>query len=68
MASELLDVKEAAAMLRLKVSTVRAWILARKLPYVKLGGRVLFRREDLEAFIAASLVPAKHDHEPRMAA
>jgi excisionase family DNA binding protein len=57
-APELLTLPEAAPLLRLKVSTLRAWILRRKLPYVKLGARVLIRRSDVDALIAASLVPA----------
>jgi excisionase family DNA binding protein len=43
MERELLDVKEAAARLRLKPTTIRAWILNRKIPFVKIGGRVLIR-------------------------
>ena len=58
--SELVTIKEAALMLRLQVSTLRAWVLHRRVPFVKLGGkRVFFRRSDLEALVAASLVPAK---------
>ncbi len=57
---ELLTVPEAAHLLRLKVSTVRAWVLHRRVPFVKLGGkRVLFRRSDLETLITESVVPAK---------
>lgn len=36
--SELLTVSEAAHLLRLKVSTIRAWVLHRRVPFVKLGG------------------------------
>jgi excisionase family DNA binding protein len=54
----LMNLDEAAALLRLKPSTMRAWVLRRKIPFVKLGRRVLFRRSDLEALIASSLVPA----------
>jgi excisionase family DNA binding protein len=58
--SDLLTVREAASMLRLQVSTIRAWVLHRRIRYVKLGGkRVFFRRVDLEALVTASLVPAK---------
>ena len=58
MPSNLVSVEEAAEILRLKPSTVRAWVLHRRIPYVKLGRRVLFRRADLEALIARSVVPA----------
>ena len=60
--SDLLTIREAALMLRLQVSTIRAWVLHRKVPFVKLGGkRVFFRRADLEALINASVVPAGGD-------
>lgn len=57
--SELLTVAETASLLRLKPSTVRAWILHRKIAHVKLGSRVLLRKTDLEKLIAESLVPPK---------
>jgi excisionase family DNA binding protein len=58
--SDLLTVTEAASMLRLQISTIRSWVLKRQVPFVKLGGkRVFFRRSDLEALVAASVVPAK---------
>jgi excisionase family DNA binding protein len=56
--SALLTVSECASLLRLKPSTVRAWILHRKIAHVKLGGRVFLRKSDCEALIAASVVPA----------
>lgn len=46
---ELLTVDEASEVLRLKPSTVRAWILRRRLPYIKLGGRVFLRSGDLRS-------------------
>ncbi len=55
----LLKVEEAASLLRLRPSTVRAWILKRRIPFVKLGGRVFLKRADCEALIAASVVPAR---------
>jgi excisionase family DNA binding protein len=58
--SDLLTVGEAADLLRLKVSTIRAWVLQRRIPFVKLGGkRVFLRRQDIQALVTASLVPAK---------
>jgi excisionase family DNA binding protein len=56
---DLLTIPETAMLLRLKVSTIRAWVLQRKVPHVKLGRRVLLRRSDLESLIDASVVPAK---------
>lgn len=59
MFSNLVNLTEAAEMLRLKPSTLRAWVLRRKIPFVKLGRRVLFRRSDIEALIAVSVIPAR---------
>lgn len=56
--SGLLTVDEAAQLLRLKPSTIRDWLLRRRITYVKLGRRVFLRRADLEALISSSVVPA----------
>jgi excisionase family DNA binding protein len=57
--SALLTVAEAGALLRLKPSTIRAWILRRKIPYVKFSRRVFIRKADAEALIERSVVPAR---------
>ncbi len=57
--SGLLTLAEASSLLRLKVSTLRAWVLRRRIPYVKVGRLVRLRRADVEALITASLVPAR---------
>jgi excisionase family DNA binding protein len=58
--SDLLSLSEASALLRIRVSTLRAWRTQRtKLPFVKLGGRVFVRRSDAEALIARSIVPTR---------
>jgi excisionase family DNA binding protein len=55
----LLTVREAAAVLRLSTSTIRSWILHREIPFIKLKNKaVRLRRADVDALIAASLVPA----------
>jgi excisionase family DNA binding protein len=63
--SELLTLLEASAMLRLQPSTLRSWILKRRIPFVKLGSRVLLRRSDCEALIAACVIPARENHKAR---
>lgn len=57
--SELLTVSEASEILRLKPSTVRAWLLKRRVPFIKLGSRVFLRMADLQALIEAGLKPAQ---------
>lgn len=63
-----IDEREAAAYLTLSVHTLRSWRRRRKGPrYIKFAGqvrngrgragRVLYRVEDLDDFLAASTVP-----------
>ena len=53
---ELLTIPEAARLLRIKVSTLKAWRLAKRhLPFRKIGGRVLLRRDDINRFINESV-------------
>lgn len=55
----LLDVREAAAVLGLKPSTLYQWAYERKIPVVKLFGRALrFRLSVIENLIAESELPA----------
>ncbi len=62
----LLDVREAAAMLGVKVSTIRAWTCQRRVRVVKLFGRAArYRRTDLERLIAGSTRPALAEYEAR---
>jgi excisionase family DNA binding protein len=59
-APELLTVPEAAALLRIKVSTLRAWVNQRKIKFAKIGRLVRLRRSDIEAFIASRVVVAEN--------
>jgi excisionase family DNA binding protein len=59
--NELLTVPEAAAMLRLQPSTIRAWVCQRRIPFVKLGRLVRIKRTDAAAIIAAGTVAAQGD-------
>ena len=48
---QLMSVKEAAAMLSVSQSAIRAWIRQKKLPAVKVGSLTRVRVTDLEAFL-----------------
>jgi hypothetical protein len=55
--TELLNEREAAHWLKLSVGTMRRRRLLRMPPgWVKLGSRVLYRKQDLEAFVNANVV------------
>jgi excisionase family DNA binding protein len=58
----LLNVDQSAEFLNIRPSTVRAWILNRKIRFVKIGRRVQIRRSDLEAMISAGTVPRGSDN------
>jgi excisionase family DNA binding protein len=60
-AQTLLTIPEAAKLLRVTVSTLRAWKLQGKfLTFRKIGGRVLVHRDDIQRFIdKAKVAPAR---------
>ena len=64
MSGELLTIPEAAGLLRIKPSTVRAWVLRRKIPFCKIGRLVRIRRCDVEALLVDSLVPVGAGDRP----
>ena len=57
MHDDLLTVPEAVTLLRLKTSTIRAWTSQRRIAFVKVGGRVIIRRPDLQAYVESRIVP-----------
>ncbi len=59
----LLTVLEAAEALNLKPSTVRAWLLRRKLPRVNCGRAVRIPTDAIEKFVERNTVPAKEDRQ-----
>jgi excisionase family DNA binding protein len=54
-APALMTVDEAAAYLRLAPWTLRHWVCKKKIPYVRLGRSVRFRRKDMERFVTQNL-------------
>ena len=48
---ELLTISEAARLTRLSVSTLYSYACARRVPSVKLGGKLLFKRSRLIAWV-----------------
>jgi excisionase family DNA binding protein len=56
---DMLSVRQVADLLGLQESTVRAWVLRRRIPYLKIGRTVRIERAALEALFEASRVPAR---------
>jgi excisionase family DNA binding protein len=59
----LLTVAETAEELNIKVSTVRAWLLRRKLPRVNCGRAVRIPAEAIAQFIQRNTIPAKAERQ-----
>jgi excisionase family DNA binding protein len=57
----LLTVAEAAEALNIKVATVRAWLLRRKLPRVNCGRAVRIPADAVAQFIERNTIPAKEE-------
>ena len=58
MEKELFSVNEAAQILGLSPATVRRWVFDRRLEVVKLGRRVLLKRQILDRLIQSGTRPA----------
>jgi excisionase family DNA binding protein len=57
----LLTVPECAELFKVKVSTIRAWVLHKRIPYVKLSGKLVrFRRADVEKVITTRIVATEN--------
>jgi excisionase family DNA binding protein len=52
----LLNVNQTANLLGLSASAIRAWVLHRKIRFVKLGKAVRFKRSDIDALVASAIV------------
>jgi excisionase family DNA binding protein len=57
----LLTVAETAEALNIKIATVRAWLLRRKLPRVNCGRAVRIPADAVAQFIANNTIPAKEE-------
>lgn len=53
---DLLTVAEASKFLRLKPSTIRAWMLHRRINFIKLGSRVFLQRADCLRLIERNVI------------
>ena len=47
----LITVKELAIAFGLSPKTIQSWVYKRQIPYLKIGGKVLFRKRSLEEWL-----------------
>lgn len=57
----MLTVSEAAKRLGVQESTVRAWVMRRRIPYLKIGRGVRIEEKELDRLLAQCRVPAKKE-------
>ena len=55
---KLVSVRELAETLGVKPTTIYQWVNQRKIPYVKLGKRILFKPKDINRWIEENTVDA----------
>lgn len=58
---QLLKYKDVADILGVREQTVRQWVSANKIEYVKIGSAVRFKRTYIEDFITKYTKRAKHE-------
>jgi excisionase family DNA binding protein len=58
MDTALVSIEEAAKMLGLSKFTLRRWTAQRRVPYVRLGRRIVFDPRALASFVTANTVGA----------
>jgi len=61
MKSVLLNVQQVADALNLRPATIRAWLLRRKLPFVKCGRAIRIPADAVHQFIQRNTVPAREE-------
>ena len=52
----LLSIVDAADYLHLAPATLRNWVYKKKIGFIKLGGKVLFRQSDLDRHVTSCFV------------
>ena len=53
--SKLYTAKETAEILGIKESTVRKWVLEKRIPYVKVGTALRFNANEIEKIVSQGL-------------
>lgn len=49
--NQFLDIKDISELLKVKESTLRAWVFQKRIPTVRVGALVRFRLSDIEKWI-----------------
>lgn len=58
---ELMDVKEAAAFLKVSVATMRRLQQQREISFIKVGGAIRFAKSDIMGYLTRKRIAAVHE-------
>lgn len=61
---DLMDVRQTGHLLGVAEQTIRKWVWERRIPSVKIGGRRMFERDEIERWISENRRPEigrRHD-------
>jgi excisionase family DNA binding protein len=56
---KLLTPSETSVALRISIKTLYRWVYERKIPYIKLHGKLLFEEEAISGYVRKSIDPAE---------
>lgn len=57
MEQTVMNVREAAGFTRLSTATVYSYVAQRRMPFLKVGAKLLFKKSDLEEWLDRHRVP-----------
>ena len=60
--AKLLSIREFASELGLSPRTVQQWVWLRRVPFVRVGRAIRFRRETVQEILDRGTVPAIEEH------
>ena len=60
----LLTIHDVAQWLAVKPTTIYSWVAQRKMPALRLGGLIRFRREDIETWLAGCQLEPPNPSRP----
>ena len=63
---ELLNFRDAAAALGVSTAAIRLWTRQRRIPFIRLGTRVMFRAHDLQQTIDDNFYPSLKKKEDEL--
>ena len=65
--ARILNIREASELVRLRPSTLYAYVSRRTIPHLKVGSRLLFDEDELRAWIDTHRVPSIPTSDERLA-